>query len=596
MSSSGTIGDAADRRGFALESTLVVLLVMSALAVIAFAGVISAIRTTNIDYRNTRVSYAAEAGAEAVMAQVYDNLHDGQLTGAELAALTPPVIPGFTVDSFKASKVGPVTIETIANGPFAGLYSLTQRIEIYSRAKDAADHRSAVIVDVKAQAIPLFQFGVFFEKGLEIFNSPPMTFGGRVHTNGNLWLSSDNAWYNEMITTPNKLFRDKTYGHAVLDGVYINDAGGTAVALLFDSRTIPGAAAFRARSEADFDSRLQTDAFAVDSLKLPIPAGMDPIELLMPRAFTDPPELQEAKFSWRADWYIEVRLDQITSAGKTTCPQALNTRTVGKLLPNNTDCKKIFSFTWDAFFDGRERRFVDVFEIDIDELRQWVGASFSRRTEVLYVTFIGTPPGGVDLRGDGYRPVVRLRKGSRLPNALTVATDRPLYIQGDYNTNTWVPAALGSDAITWLSNAWNETQHQCGSPYRPDLIAQTAICPGYAIYTASNTTVNAALVAGHIPTPCDHEDVGCPGGNYGGGLENFPRHLERWSGITMTYVGSLVSLHWSRIATGAWEYGTYYYPPGRNWQFDMRFRDPANLPPATPVVGAVIHTAFRPVY
>lgn len=596
MGSWRTMGDGANRRGFALESTLVVLLLMSALAVIAFAGVISAIRTTNIDYRNTRVSYAAEAGAEAVMAQLYDNLHDGQLTGAELAALTPPVIPGFTVDSFAASKVGGVTIETISNGPFAGLYSLTQRIEIYSRANDAAGHRSAVIVDVKAQAIPLFQFGVFFEKGLEIFNAPPMTFGGRVHTNGNLWLSSNNAWYNEMITTPNKLFRDKTYGHAVLDGVYINDAGGTAVALLFDSRTIPDAAAFRARSEADFDSRLQTDAYAVDSLKLPIPAGMDPIELLMPRAFTDSPELQESKFSWRSDWYIEVQLDQITATGKTLCPQALNNRSVGKLLPNNTDCKKIFSFTWDAFFDGREKRFVDVFEIDLNELRNWVGVSVSRRTDVLFVTFTGTPQAGMDLRGDGYMFVVRLKNGSRLPNALTVATDRPLYTQGDYNTNTWVPAALGGDAITWLSNAWNDSQHQCGSPYRPDLATPPLICPGYTIPTATNTTLNAAVVAGHIPTPCDHEDAGCPGGNYGGGLENFPRHLEWWTGVLMTYRGSLISLHWSRIATGAWLYGAFYKPPDRDWQFDMRFRDPANLPPATPVVGAVIHTAFRPVY
>ncbi len=228
----------------------------------------------------------------------------------------------------------------------------------------------------------------------------------------------------------------------------------------------------------------------------------------------------------------------------------MESRSVGKLLPSNSDCKKIFSFTWDAFFDGREMRFVDVLEINLDELRTWVGVSVSRRTEVLYVTFTGTPPLGMDAKGDGYMYVVRLTNGSRLPNALTVATDRPFYVQGDYNTNTWVPAALGGDAITWLSNAWNDSQHQCGSPYRPDLLTQTAKCPGYTIYNPSNTTLNAAVVAGHIPTPCDHEDAGCPGGNYGGGLENFPRHLEKWTGFTMTYLGSLISLHYSRIAMG----------------------------------------------
>jgi len=596
MRGSVTIGSLNDQRGFALESTLIVLLLMSALAVIAFAGVVTTIRTTHIDYRNARVNSAAEGGAEAVLAQLDDNLYDGQLTDAELAALTPPVIPGFTIDSFKASKLGGIVTETITDGPFAGLYSLTQRMEIYSRAKDGAGHRSAVIVSVKAQAIPLFQFGVFFEKGLEIFNAPPMTFGGRVHTNGNLWLSSDNAWYNEVITTPNKVFHDKTYGHHVLNGVYINDASATPVLLDFDSRTTPDPAAFRAASDAKFDNRLMTDAYQVDSLKLPLPPGMDPIEVLLPRKFSDTPELQESKFAWRADWYIEVELNQISTTGKNLCPKTVESRTVGKLLPSNSDCKKIFSFTWDAFFDGREMRFVDVFEIDLDELRNWVGVSVSRRTEVLYVTFTGTPSAGMDAKGDGFMYVVRLKKGSRLPNALTLATDRPLYVQGDYNTNTWVPAALGGDAITWLSNAWNDSQHQCGSPYTPGAGSPPAICPGYAISTPTNTTLNAAVVAGHIPTPCDHEDAGCPGGNYGGGLENFPRHLEWWTNVDMNYLGSLISLHWSRIATGAWIHGAFYKPPNRNWAFDTRFRDPLNLPPATPVVGAVIHTAFRPVY
>ena len=42
--------------------------------------------------------------------------------------------------------------------------------------------------------------------------------------------------------------------------------------------------------------------------------------------------------------------------------------------------------------------------------------------------------------------------------------------------------------------------------------------------------------------------------------------------------------------------GGYYSPPARNWEFDTRFEDPANLPPGTPVVGNLIHTAFRPVF
>ncbi len=46
---------------------------------------------------------------------------------------------------------------------------------------------------------------------------------------------------------------------------------------------------------------------------------------------------------------------------------------------------------------------------------------------------------------------------------------------------------------------------------------------------------------------------------------------------------------------GTWN-GDYYSPPSRDWIFDTRFEDWQNLPPGTPTVGNVIHTAFRPVY
>ena len=47
-------------RGFALEATLFTMLLISVLIASAFAGVVTVTRTTNMDYRNSRVSYAAE--------------------------------------------------------------------------------------------------------------------------------------------------------------------------------------------------------------------------------------------------------------------------------------------------------------------------------------------------------------------------------------------------------------------------------------------------------------------------------------------------------------------------------------------------------
>jgi len=57
----------ADRRGFALEATLIVLVLISVLVGASVASYVMVQRSGSVDYRGTRVSYAAEAGADAVL-------------------------------------------------------------------------------------------------------------------------------------------------------------------------------------------------------------------------------------------------------------------------------------------------------------------------------------------------------------------------------------------------------------------------------------------------------------------------------------------------------------------------------------------------
>jgi hypothetical protein len=541
----------------------------------AVTGAAAAVRSANLDYRNTKVFYAAEAGAEAVMAQLHDALEDGSLDDDELAAVTAPTIPGFTYDNFSAQKVGGIVVERVTDGAFAGLYSLTQRIEIHSEVRDPNYNTSAIVVSAKAQAIPIFQFGVFYEADLEITNGPPMEFAGWVHSNGNIYMSSDNAWYRDVITTPNMAIHDRKDVNSVLNGVYINDASANEVQLDFDSRTIPDPATFKAESDAKFDNRLKTNAYNVDTLRVPLPAGMPPVVIMQPRQVGDVELVRNAKFAWKADWYVEVDLNSINSTGTDLCGAMTATRDGGQELPTNVECGNIFDWTWEAFYEGRETRRADVLDVDLAQLFAWTGTDANRVTRIFYVTFKGA--GGHDPSGDGVYPVVRLRNGQQLGNPLTVATDYPYYVQGDFNTVSWKPAAVVGDAVVFLSNAWLDSDHT-----------------GPALTAASNTTYYLAVLAGHSATACDWFD--CGANPYGGGLENYPRFLESWSGRTATYRGSLVSLSTSVIATAPWSYGVYYTAPTRDWMFDTRFEDPANLPPGTPVVGQVIHTAFRPAY
>jgi hypothetical protein len=166
---------------------------------------------------------------------------------------------------------------------------------------------------------------------------------------------------------------------------------------------------------------------------------------------------------------------------------------------------------------------------------------------------------------------VRLTNGAALPpNGLTVASPNPVYIKGHYNaptstergthdTHNTKPASIAADAITILSENWQDGRSTDTVANRP----------------ATSTTVNAAFLSGIVPTSTADD--------YSGGVENFPRFLENWSGSTFTYNGSMVVMFYSKEATSPWKSHTdVYNPPSRNWAFDVNFLDSTRLPPDTP--------------
>ena len=588
-----------NRRGLALESTLLVLVLISFLMIVAYAGVLTTIRTSDVDYRNTRVTYAAEAGAEGVMAQLDDRMQDGVLSDADLAALAAPPVAGFTIDSFWAAKVGGVVTETITDGPFAGLYSLTQRVQVYAGAEDGAGHRSAALVDVKAQAIPIFQFAVFWEGDLEDYAAARKDIVGRVHANGDMYLRANDLHFHDPLTTPGKVLRDPKLAHDGPGNVFVYNAAGSPVLLDFDSETHPDPAAFRAQSDARFDGRLKTGAYGVDSLRLPLPAGVPMRELIRPQEAADGDLEHATKLAWKADLYVTVDFDDIRNrlfvcgSGTTKHPGMTVVRPDGGPLPTPAEKCSIFNFKFDAFGDRHEVRWVDALTVRLDVLRTWLtsGAGASGPTpRVIYVEF-RVPPGGMvpdpltDPRADnpGGRPfpALRLRGGAQLPGPLTIGSEYPLYVQGDYNTTAKQPAAVFGDSYTFLSSSYPDS----GSVI-PDKPIGTNVTHHFSIVTGTGE--------GYVG--CWHHDPGCSAPPYG--AAGWFRSLENMTGRTFTFRGSFVSLWAPTFATryGNYPGSNYYTPPIRDTRFDTDLLDPAKLPPATPVVGNVIHTGFRPVF
>jgi hypothetical protein len=205
--------------------------------------------------------------------------------------------------------------------------------------------------------------------------------------------------------------------------------------------------------------------------------------------------------------------------------------------------------TTDSFYDDREDQTVHSIDLDVSALNS---SAYFPSNGIIYSSMP---------HNDSYVSALRLVDGAELGSALTVATDNPLYTVGDYNTVNKKPAALITDALTILSNNWDDANSAGGRDDR----------------MATQTMVNASYMTGNTES----------GGNeYSGGFENLPRFLEDWGGVDFTWRGSAVDLWYARQSTGEWD-GSYYKPPNRDWAFDPDLMDPDNLPPGTPQVNVV---------
>jgi small nuclear ribonucleoprotein (snRNP)-like protein len=241
--------------------------------------------------------------------------------------------------------------------------------------------------------------------------------------------------------------------------------------------------------------------------------------------------------------------------------------------------------TSDVIMDNRENGLIRLTSLNVNGFSTLAtDGTLSNFSGVLYISDFGAtyvPPSGVIVAGNPVtctvdnthiatnvvRRAIRLRNGATLLGKLTIVSDNPIYIQGDYNTGVnppsnsgtytsptasgytrWASAVIG-DSINVLSNAWTDANSISNRPQR----------------VPTNTTVNTALVSGNVPSG---------GGNYSGGGENFVRFLEDWNknANTFCYYGSMVQLYKSQQGTGVWSSGGQsYQAPILKWYYDINF-------------------------
>ena len=538
-------------------------MIMSAIALAILAGVMAwastSVRLTHRSIQYTRSVAAAEAATEKVVSQITrDFLFGGEkLVSDNLSFYRQSTVPSVSDSAYwnnwqfndASGNTGQTYVQRtpgnsyiVLGSAYAGLKGYVSTYTVVSHARDTAslqDVTGGVLQELQLAGIPIFQFAMYSSSDMEISCGQPLKITGRVHSNGTLYVEPDNTMTFESGVT------------AVVDILNQRDpldtrgkpAGLPAVYVLPDQPVTP-----------------------VEAMTLPIGAANTPEAI---REIIEPPPTGEdpnsaigrLRYYNLCDMVLVVTDTGVTaSSGKfnnfaTTIPPAE--------LP-------LFVSTANSFWDAREGKTVQPIDINIGILKTWSETNGTLRTSrgvakqtSIYVWDQRTLP-GTSLGA------VRVVNGLQLPvNGLTVATGRPLYVQGDYNqqdsanlgtanTSTTRPASLVADAITILSDAWQDKNATKGSTPAG----------------AAPTTVNAAFLTGVVETTK---------GQYSGGMENFPRFLETWGSANIfTYNGSMVKMFPSLYATGVWGQANVYSPPARNWAYDTNFEDPTKLPPQTP--------------
>ena len=558
------------------------LLAMLLLSVLGFALVTLGQSETTIagNWRSYSAAfYGADAGVESGIVGLR-NLLIGtpNPSTSQVNAIVAPTLnnTSLTFASYSVTQTPTPYNATMPSGPYGGLSGLFTDYRIISQVQAPNGTRSNLTQTYHYVGIPLFQFAVFYGAGVDLEISPGanMTLNGKVFANSNIYLSPQSGstlQMDSLVATAGNIYRTiKRSGSPAVEGYggnpQIKDASGTFQTLNFDhvdNQNFAGtwtSSQWQAAAQSLFNGTVKDSAMGVQQIIPPIPqlfynpSNPDQVahEMIELPNGSDAANLASAKL------YAQAGIRIVDGMATTQSGSSIS-------LPSGT-------LSTSTFYDAREQNVMQVTNVDISKLSSsWLASNLANG--LLYVASSSAGPSAPCAQGTRTSanpcPAVRLINGSAInaTGGLTVASQNPVYIQGDYNTamtgtggTSHPPAAVLADAVTVLSNNWSDTNAATSSS-------------ALSSRNASSTTVNAALATG----PSNESTSGAGNGQ----LENDIRFLENWSGQTMTYSGSIVDLWHSMQVTAPWQNtGVYYNAPIRNWSYDTLFN--TNPPPGTP--------------
>jgi Tfp pilus assembly protein PilX len=521
-------------------AALIALLVMIMLTLIGVAAVKLSSDEVNIagnELNEMKAFYGAEAGLERASAAIQQQY--------EVTGNPPTTMPSGSetvndvVVAYKTTDNGAPVQKPLSVGTLAGLNAFIKTFTITSTGISQIDNSQVVLTqNFECALVPIFQFAVFYDNDLEIAPGPDMNILGRVHSNGNLWLDAGHNLHMDSYVTAagNILYGRKGPGSVGNGNIFIKDTDGNYKNMKNGDGTY-----LTSTSPSWYDSattrwggRVEDAAFGQSAFNLPLSATADPHKIIEPASSN--PDSYEDKAA------LKIMNGQAYSE-------------IGGVWTDVTSYLPVGTITTGSFTDSREGQVVNSTDIDMALL---TASGYFPANGVIYAS---------DQRAGTYNSL-RLKNGAELGGPLSVYSQNPVYVQGDFNTINKKPAAVAGDAVTFLSNGWAD--------------ANSALPLSSRI--ASSTTCNACILTGNTNTTAT---------DYNGGLENLPRFLENWSGTDFAYKGSMINLWNSVQANAPWSYGIYYEAPNRVWSYDSDLDDPSLLPPETPTFRVFQRTGWK---
>ncbi len=207
-------------RGFTLIAALLLLLLLSGVAVGLMFLVNNEGRMSGNEQEDNLAYYGAESGIEKLTADL-SSLYQTSMapTNAQIQNLVnfPPtstMVAGMTFNESITYALDPngnpkSSSNTVSAGSNQGLYAEIVPMTLTVNATRPSGASVNITRTVELALIPVFQFGVFCGYDCSYFPGPNFSFGGRVHTNGSLYLAGGG----------NLVFNDKlaAFGEVVMD-------------------------------------------------------------------------------------------------------------------------------------------------------------------------------------------------------------------------------------------------------------------------------------------------------------------------------------------------------------------------------------------